>query len=111
MENKFTPGPWVPGGKLPYKGNESWIFDSSNPEKLVATVRPWESTIPMEEAFANAHLIAAATELLVALMNIFDFPSDDIEAWINGEHPITITILPSHIGDAQKAIKKALNQL
>jgi hypothetical protein len=97
MESKFTPGPWTAGGTKPFKGNEAWIFDSSNPEKLVANVRPnlIDSTISMEEAFYNAHLIAAAPDLLKAL-----------------EEVISVSDRKTDIYDRAKvAIRKALNIL
>ena len=74
MEMKFTPGPWSAGGTKPYKGNEAWIFDSSTPEKLICFLggeigKPQPS---ISEELANAHLIAAAPDMLAALTALVD---------------------------------------
>lgn len=72
MDNQFTPGPWTAGGNKPYKGNEAWIFDGSTPEKLICFLggNLDKSRPSMDESFANAHLIAAAPDLLECLITI-----------------------------------------
>ena len=69
MENKFTPGPWIAGGTKPYKGNESYIFDTSVPQRLVCQCHGSLDfhTPPLEEQWFNSALIAAAPDLLEAL--------------------------------------------
>ena len=60
MEKKWTPGPWV-------QDKFALSVDIlASRQKLVATVKPKNCDSP-EEMAANAHLIAAATELYDAL--------------------------------------------
>ncbi len=75
MESKFTPGPWWAGGKAPNRVNECWILSEANPREVIARVRPEmiSSTISVEEADANAYLIAAAPDMFEALNKCLEY--------------------------------------
>lgn len=57
----------------------------------------------------DASLIAAAPDLLDALIDIFDYPEEDLHAWATGDQPITCSFTPDHIRRAKAAIEKAIN--
>jgi hypothetical protein len=96
MEKKYTPGPWKIdpiGDKLDtdtieiFAGNK-WVADAKG-----VHVGPLRG----EEVRANAHLIAAAPELLEVLENI-------IEGLDEAHYP---TSMNEYIKKAKQAIKKA----
>lgn len=60
-----------------------------------------------DEAEANAKLMAAAPLLIDALLNILDYPTDDLIGWSTGIQPITITLTPWHINKGLSAIAAA----
>ncbi len=94
MENKFTPAPWV----LESTGN-GWYRIKGSPLG------------PMDESQANAHLIAAAPDLLAALQDLWPLATnafgelsiDEVTA-----DPI-LNQLSIAIDKSKTAISKALN--
>ena len=71
MNTRFTPGPWIVEGK---HGNRHWITVDNN---IVAEVLNNPSVNIDEESEANARLIAAAPELLEALVLAYSFMVTD----------------------------------
>lgn len=68
MERKYTKGPWSAVYSKRYK---QWnVFGASN--KAVASADDLDGELSVEETEANANLIAAAPELLEALVMIQD---------------------------------------
>lgn len=74
MENKFTQGPWTVSRMV----NDYSIF--SDKDKEIAAAYQYSRNIDKEEAEANAKLIAAAPELLAALIRFQ-------EEWIVSGNP------------------------
>jgi hypothetical protein len=110
MEMQFTLGPWTAGGTKPYKGNEAWIFDGSTPEKLIAYLggnidKPRPS---LPETHANAHLIAAAPDLLKALEEVLTHVN--LISAAHGGQIYEKMMTHSSIESANAAINKALNK-
>ena len=66
---------------------------------------------PIHQRLSDAHLIAAAPEILEALQELLDYPKEDLEAWANGNEPITCTFLPIHFKKALLAIQKATGNI
>jgi hypothetical protein len=113
MENKHTPGPWTTYGLNEYdcpgvesKSSESIsivVFGNSLDENAGVLGRT------VEEAKANARLIAAAPELLEALENIIDDLTEEYQlraqSYTDGE-PLT-GALRSALDRARTAIAKA----
>ena len=107
--NKHTPGPWK---VEQYQGNcfyvvaergKKWdnpeicdLYTDVTPEDSV-TLGPWLE--PKDNAEANAHLIAAAPDLLEALIGM-------IEVFGNAEHVLTL----NEVIAAKQAIVKAKGQ-
>ncbi len=67
--SKHTPGPWTRGwGNFVYQGAE---FNPSQMTRLIATCEPSSRTQKdWDQVFANARLIAAAPDLLEALIDM-----------------------------------------
>lgn len=110
MDNGFTPGPWTAGGTKPYKGNECYIFDGSDPEKLIAYLG-WINDFPkpsIKESVANAHLIAAAPNLLEALSDIIQHLNKVSAA--HGSDIYNKMMDHASVQKAESAINKALNK-
>lgn len=95
MEFKGTPAPWN------YNDNISGAITDSNGDKVVCA-HP-VLYVNSKEMKANAHLIAAAPELLEALQKLLKYHDDfyGIEPDEDPEHPLAI---------AKAAIAKALGQ-
>lgn len=115
MDNQYTPGPWTAGGTKPYKGNECYIFDGSDPEKLIAYLG-WVSPFhkpSIKETIANAHLIASAPELFEAIqhaLTIKDLWQPPTDGNGNPEHYGEYAALQHMYFLFDKAINKALNK-
>lgn len=63
MSTRHTPGPWV--------ANHDYTVTTGNGNSLVATVLgPDEVCVSPAQAAADAHVMAAAPELLVALQDL-----------------------------------------
>ena len=96
MEAKHTPGPWIIAVTA-----KSFQIRGHNPEALITTMNSGVNAPVGQEA--NAHLIAAAPELLEALKGLI---------WLSDEGQI-IEAEPSHCGpliadEAREAITKAM---
>jgi hypothetical protein len=108
---KHTPGPWT-------------VEDPLGPEilNIVARagrrVRDWkivaqisasleDAEIPFFEAKANANLIAAAPELLLAAVRIHDWLMAKIDADQAAGRPLGLDHIPDGIADLAEAIAKA----
>lgn len=93
MTDKHTPGPWkaVPHGSRIY-GPDGY--------ELAATSYEWQRTSTTE---ANARLIAAAPDMLAALLTCIDMLQDCLQHSDNDTADMIDTVLQS----AQSAIDKA----
>ena len=92
-DTKHTPGPWMESSF------EVWSpLNGKRFGKVVANLRRAEA--PDDEARANAHLIAAAPELLEALEAVLRF---DRSESIPGEYKHDVTLAPK----VRAAIAKA----
>lgn len=124
-EQKHTPGPWMlrlarwttsspaTGFSVNAKGKEMPIASAgcSVPDKVLVLNAPWadEGFYTQEEMEANALLIAAAPDLLTALLNTF---------CVGCERPIgqssyenSVRVMCGQCIDARAAIKKATEVL
>ena len=74
MNNKHTPGPWFVGGHRNGGKYGSLPINSDGPHHIADTYnRP--DFMPINEFESNAHLIAAAPELLAALLELVTVPN------------------------------------
>jgi hypothetical protein len=104
MSTAHTPGPWE---------LEIWDYDKANPPRKELTIQNKEHriavldcdftsenpyTIPKEQAYANAHLMIAAPELLAMLADIANVMPDDEGG---------ISLLPENVNDILQLIAKA----
>lgn len=93
-EPKWTPGPWrIEERLLVYAGT-----------KWVASAKMYDSETTMEEAQANAHLIAAAPDLYRELENLVELAEAAMRAANRdgGEYDIE-----AELADARAALRKA----
>jgi hypothetical protein len=84
--NKHSRGPWIVGNRY---GNQHTEIASAGYSKSIGIVRTHEPAVenpktpddyrPFAEGVANAHLIAAAPELLAALRKIAEMTPDKHE--------------------------------
>lgn len=108
MEAKYTKGPWKADV---YTGGEFPSFDIYAPvpgradtvERVVASMELANSWITAPEMVANAHLVAAAPELLEALEYIVAQTSNPA----NAEHTLGAWICGTGFHMATEAIAKA----
>ncbi len=109
--SKHTPGPWR------FSDNTKWWktnpFSVTVPKKgvhgtAVANI-PARATISMEEAQANARLIAAAPDLLEALDSLARY-ADTCELFIKETHPGKAAALRERVTNARAAIAKATGE-
>lgn len=63
--SKHTPGPWRVEHSAPEEGFDAWVIDDPTHGYTIATVA--DTFNKRSENAANAHLIAAAPEMLAAL--------------------------------------------
>lgn len=94
--SKHTPGPWLVCKERPFE----ILMDDSNGEEIYAQIASveWGNTEP-DQAIADAHLIAAAPDLLAALRAVMRCASGELERPITERQPW---------GDAERLIKIAL---
>lgn len=101
MENKHTPGPWI----VDSWSSSGWSVRSKI--GLAISSKRYRNELTgqeyRDEMLANAHLIAAAPDLLDALENCV---ARMIEAQEASGYPHAITIL-----EAQDAIRKAKGEI
>lgn len=99
--NKHTPGPWHI-----QQGDDGEMLIKPIPGQVVAVVEPQADK---EEEAANARLIAAAPELLEALMSILEYaPQMELcMASRYGGESFTYVNFRGYIADAEAAISKA----
>ncbi|MEY0881994.1 hypothetical protein AB7194_17360 [Providencia stuartii] len=95
MGFKHTPAPWRCHDKRPNCSGYSIV---GNDGRYIGFVGDSDELSPID---ANAHLIAAAPELLEALIEIVE----EIEIWFDDND-----ILPDTLDKAKAAIAKALGQ-
>lgn len=89
MDTKHTPGPWVLSPSYPYRTNDAhgqFVADTSY------TLRA------EEEQEANAHLIAAAPDMLAALIEVVRW--DEISG-IDAEWPVVMETVRAAIAKAK----------
>lgn len=82
--NEHTPGPWSLENNIAYgwKTNPYSITVRKRGVHCVAVANiPAKKTITREEALANARLIAAAPDLLEALMTLPQSPTNTDDDW------------------------------
>ena len=65
METKHTPGPWRATRDQDSRGNHCWRIDA--PSVSLLAVLTYQNAGARAEGIADAHLIAAAPDLLAAL--------------------------------------------
>ncbi|KJJ61529.1 hypothetical protein RT21_20025 [Pseudomonas sp. 10B238] len=96
MSNGHTPGPWIVDGSDISPANDVGLGICAISPVDLGGAKVWHHGV---ETYANAHLIAAAPELLEALTELADL----VEAIISGEYaPDSFTTQP-----ARAAIAKA----
>ena len=90
----YTPGPWHEHSV------ELYIVCGANGQAVADTEA---DSIDQDERFANARLIAAAPDLLEALIDTLDFLERHSNRWdgVNGKHPQVV------VTAARAAIAKA----
>lgn len=98
MQTKHTPGPWVAVAHY-----VRTPLDAQGGGWMVADCR--DVSLPREQVQANAHLIAAAPELLEALEQAFDFPPDFFDR--SDDELEQITVSGRHLRMVRAAIAKA----
>lgn len=106
--SKHTPGPCRVAeedgdGKCQYRSiAKTWVIDSQE-RHLMAFLQAWkdkEDLSIFDEVRANAHLIAAAPDLLEALIGM-------VEVFGNAEHVLTL----NEVIAAKQAISKARGEI
>ena len=105
-ETKFTPGPWNLRESYTLWDTKSFLVDI-HPFHSIAEVRNGaedEEYGGEPRLIANAHLIAAAPEMLQVLEDVLDALTDGgAEVFLPGQNDY-------HVGAIKRVLKKALNE-
>ncbi|ELR5271182.1 hypothetical protein EX227_12565 [Providencia rettgeri] len=101
MEFKGTPAPWLTDRNNCHSGHIATVHGCENNDWVEIWSTDWPESESVQEA--NAHLIAAAPELLEALQRLLKYHDDfyGIEQDEDSDHPLSV---------AKAAIAKALGQ-
>ena len=107
MTKRHTPGPWIPAGPCFDGTKPKWFstvvteYEPEDGEDTICELSDWIGA--RQEQNANAHLIAAAPELLEALVSI--------QAWVtDGGFEDTHEGVAEICGQVRAAIDKAYGE-
>ncbi|NIA46061.1 MULTISPECIES: hypothetical protein [Providencia] len=99
MEFKGTPAPWLTDRNNCHSGHIATVHGCENNDQVEIWSTDWPESESVQEA--NAHLIAAAPELLEALIELTESAKEAIDG---------LGDLADAIDTAKAAIAKALGQ-